>query len=268
MHYHGLPLPEGLYHPEHEHDACGVGFVVNIQGKKSHAIVEQGIQILENLVHRGASGSDPETGDGAGILIQIPHHFFLRVRDGNLPDEGYYGVGMVFLPRDERDRALCEAAIETVTKEEGQLFLGWREVPVDNTVIGRASRAVEPVIKQFFIGRAKELPDQEAFERKLFVTRKVIENRVARLHLKQPEYFYICSLSSRTIVYKGLLLAHQISGFYLDLAEPDVVTALALVHQRFSTNTFPTWPLAHPYRMIAHNGEINTLRGNLSLIHI
>jgi len=262
MHYDGLPLPEGLYHPEYEHDACGVGFVVNIQGKKSHTIVEQGIQILENLVHRGASGSDPETGDGAGILIQIPHRFFLRVRDGNLPDEGYYGVGMVFLPRDERDRALCEAAIETVTKEEGQLFLGWREVPVDNTVIGSASRAVEPVIKQFFIGRAKELPDQEAFERKLFVIRKVIENRVVRLHLKQPEYFYICSLSSRTIVYKGLLLAHQISGFYLDLAQPDVVTALALVHQRFSTNTFPTWPLAHPYRMIAHNGEINTLRGN------
>ena len=262
MHYDGLPLPEGLYHPEYEHDACGVGFVVNIQGKKSHTIVEQGIQILENLVHRGASGSDPETGDGAGILIQIPHRFFLRVRDGNLPDEGYYGVGMVFLPRDERDRALCEAAIETVTKEEGQLFLGWREVPVDNTVIGSSSRAVEPVIKQFFIGRAKHLPDQEAFERKLFVIRKVIENRVVRLHLKQPEYFYICSLSSRTIVYKGLLLAHQISGFYLDLAQPDVVTALALVHQRFSTNTFPTWPLAHPYRMIAHNGEINTLRGN------
>lgn len=262
MHYHGLPRVEGLYHPAYEHDACGVGFVVNIKGKKSHAIVEQGIQILENLVHRGAAGSDPETGDGAGILIQIPHQFFLRQRDGDLPDEGYYGVGMAFLPRDERDRALCEAAIETVTKEEGQVFLGWREVPVDNSKIGSASRAVEPIIKQFFIGRAKELPDQEAFERKLFVIRKVIENRVARLHLKQPEYFYICSLSSRTVVYKGLLLAHQISGFYLDLAEPDVVTSLALVHQRFSTNTFPTWPLAHPYRMLAHNGEINTLRGN------
>ncbi|MBX5478590.1 MAG: glutamate synthase large subunit [Pyrinomonas methylaliphatogenes] len=256
----GLPAPDGLYDPQWEHDACGVGFVVDIKGRRSHKIIEQGIQILENLVHRGACGCDPETGDGAGILIQIPHEFLRRER--SLPAEGRYAVGMVFLPRERHDRALCEALIRAVVEEEGQEFLGWRDVPVDNTKLGTLARASEPVIRQFFVGRAARITDQEAFERKLLVIRKVIESRAEKLPLKQGECFYICSLSSRTVVYKGLLLAHQISGYYLDLRESAVVSALALVHQRFSTNTFPTWPLAHPYRMLAHNGEINTLRGN------
>jgi len=276
---YGLPPKQGLYDPQYEHDACGVGFVVNIKGVRSHAIVEQGLEILKNLVHRGACGCDPETGDGAGILIQIPHAFFQRCLDGRLPAPGLYGVGMVFLPRDPTERAICEKIVEKVVEDEGQTLLGWRDVPVDNTKIGSVARTVEPVIRQFFVACNDEALNvqrsshdsrltthdsllQDAFERKLFVIRKVIERTVEARRLKEVDYFYIPSLSTRTVVYKGLLLAHQIDGFYRDLADPDVVTALALVHQRFSTNTFPTWPLAHPYRMIAHNGEINTLRGN------
>jgi glutamate synthase (NADPH/NADH) large chain len=262
MKNNGLPPKCGLYDPQFEHDSCGVGFVVNIKGIKSHSIVEQALQILVNLEHRGACGCDPETGDGAGMLLQIPHALFEKSFHGPLPKPGHYGVGMVFLPRDPTERGICEAIVERIVAEEGQIFLGWREVPVDNSQIGWASRAVEPVIRQFFVGRAPNLTDEDAFERKLYVIRKVIERIVEAKDLREASYFYICSLSSRTIVYKGLLLARQITGFYLDLADPDVVTALALVHQRFSTNTFPTWPLAHPYRMIAHNGEINTLRGN------
>lgn len=262
MQDNGLPPKFGLYDPQFEHDSCGVGFVVNIKGVKSHSIVEQALQILVNLEHRGACGCDPETGDGAGMLLQIPHALFEKTFRGSLPKPGHYGVGMVFLPRDPTERGICEAVIERIVTEEGQFFLGWRDVPVDNSQIGWASRAVEPVIRQFFVGRAPNLADEEAFERKLYVIRKVVERTVESKNLRESSYFYICSLSSRTIVYKGLLLARQITGFYQDLADPDVVTALALVHQRFSTNTFPTWPLAHPYRMIAHNGEINTLRGN------
>jgi glutamate synthase domain-containing protein 2/glutamate synthase domain-containing protein 1/glutamate synthase domain-containing protein 3 len=262
MNLHGLPERDGLYDPQHEHDACGVGFVVNIKGVKSHAIVEQGLQVLVNLEHRGACGCDPETGDGAGISLQIPHRFFQDEMQGRLPQPGDYGVGMVFLPPDRTERAICEAAIEHVVRSEGQQFLGWREVPTDNTRIGWASRAVEPVIRQFFVQRGVNAPDEAAFQRKLFIIRKTIFRILESKKLSQWSYFYICSLSTQTIVYKGLLLARQISGYYRDLADPRVETALALVHQRFSTNTFPTWPLAHPYRMIAHNGEINTLRGN------
>jgi glutamate synthase (NADPH) large chain len=258
----GLPPKEGLYDPQFEHDACGVGFVANIKGVKSHSIVEQGLQILVNLAHRGACGCDPETGDGAGILTQVPHAFFTKQLDASLPKPGHYGVGMVFLPRDPTERALCEAIVAKAVKDEGQTLLAWRDVPVDNTKIGYASREVEPVIRQFFVGRGPDVMDDGAFERKLYVIRKVVETTVAKKPLKEASYFYICSLSSRTVVYKGLLMAHQISGYYLDLADPNYTTALALVHQRFSTNTFPTWDLAHPYRMIAHNGEINTLRGN------
>jgi glutamate synthase domain-containing protein 2/glutamate synthase domain-containing protein 1/glutamate synthase domain-containing protein 3 len=273
-----LPRPDGLYNPAHEHDACGVGFVANIQGKRSHRIIEQGLTILLNLEHRGACGCDPETGDGAGILLQIPHRMLQTAMDGRLPEEGMYGVGMVFLPRDRVERAICEAIIEAVVEEEGQLFLGWRTVPTDNTQIGTKSREVEPVIRQFFVGAhalAHKRPDSafppaadfvneegDAFERKLYVIRKRIERKVAGKQLREAGYFYIPSLSSRTIVYKGLLLANQIGRYYLDLQSEEMETALALVHQRFSTNTFPTWDLAHPYRMIAHNGEINTLRGN------
>lgn len=266
-----MPLPprDGLYDPQYEHDACGVGFVASIKGEKSHTIVEQGLQILVNLEHRGACGCDPETGDGAGILIQIPHAFYADDVPA-LPAPGRYGVGMTFLPRDPVERRICEAIVEKAVADEGQEFLGWRDVPVDNGGIGEKSREVEPVIRQFFMARGAIAdhyfqpgdPDDQALERKLYVIRKVIESTAARRHLKEGSYFYIASLSCRTVIYKGLLLARQMSGFYRDLSDPRVVTALALVHQRFSTNTFPTWDLAHPYRMIAHNGEINTLRGN------
>jgi glutamate synthase (NADPH/NADH) large chain/glutamate synthase (ferredoxin) len=257
----GLPKQDGLYDPQFEHDACGVGFVANIKGFRSHHVVKQGLQILVNLEHRGASGCDPETGDGAGILLQLPHRFFAAEMPG-LPEEGRYGVGMVFLPQDATERAICEAVIAQTVAEEGQVLFGWRDVPVDSTKIGTKSREVEPRIRQFFVLRSPYITDGDAFERKLFVIRKQVEKRIAGKNLQQADMFYVCSLSSRTIVYKGLLLARQIGQYFLDLADERVTTALALVHQRFSTNTFPTWPLAHPYRFIAHNGEINTVRGN------
>ncbi|MEI6513068.1 MAG: glutamate synthase central domain-containing protein, partial [bacterium] len=259
---HGLPPKSGLYDPQFEHDACGVGFVANIKGVRSHAIIEQGLRILENLVHRGACGCDPETGDGAGILFQIPHEFFQKQLDGRLPGPGDYAVGMVFLPCDPTERAICEAVIVKIVNDEGQHFIDWRDVPRDSSKTGTKAREVEPVIKQFFVKRGANAPDEAACERKLYVIRKSVWRALQSKKLQEFSDYYICSLSSRTIVYKGLLLAHQISGYYLDLADPSLVTAIALVHQRFSTNTFPTWSLAHPYRMIAHNGEINTLRGN------
>ncbi len=260
-----LPSVEGLYDPQFEHDACGVGFVAHIQGKQSHDIVEKALGVLVNLAHRGACGCDPETGDGAGILLQVPHAFFqaeLAAQGVMLPEAGRYGVGMLFLPRDVQERQQCEAAVERLLIEEGQTVLAWRDVPVDDTKIGEVARSVEPVIRQIFVGLGENTADEDAFERKLYVSRKRIENAVVALGLQEEGYFYISSLSCRTIVYKGLLMAHQIADFYRDLNDPRLVTALALVHQRFSTNTFPTWPLAHPYRFIAHNGEINTLRGN------
>jgi glutamate synthase domain-containing protein 2/glutamate synthase domain-containing protein 1/glutamate synthase domain-containing protein 3 len=267
MKYNELPAKNGLYDPQYEHDACGVGFVANIKGVKSHSIVEQGLQILVNLVHRGACGCDPETGDGAGILFQIPHAFLQRCMNGILPEEGHYGVGMVFLPRDASERSFCEDIIAQKAQDEGLQVIGWRNVPTDPSRIGSLARDSMPVIRQVFITSQSALADNDAFERKLFIFRKVIENAIEKADIQESGNFYICSLSSRTIVYKGLLLAHQMSGFYRDLEEPDLVTALALVHQRFSTNTFPTWPLAHPYRMLAHNGEINTLRGNRNWMH-
>jgi glutamate synthase domain-containing protein 2/glutamate synthase domain-containing protein 1/glutamate synthase domain-containing protein 3 len=281
----------GLYDPEYEHDGCGVGFVADIKGRRSHRIVEQALEILLNLEHRGACGCDPETGDGAGIMVQVPDALFRRVAGVELPEPGHYGVGMVFLPQDPTERAICEAVIEHVVRSEGQAFLGWRDVPVNSEVIGSKARETEPVIRQFFVGRVDggvtpslTLPprgggdigprhgggqrstraqeEQDAFERKLYVIRKTVFRTLESKGLRLFSDFYVCSLSSRTVVYKGLLLARQITGYYLDLADPQFDTAIALVHQRFSTNTFPTWPLAHPYRMIAHNGEINTLRGN------
>ncbi len=262
MHKPGGLMAAGLYDPEYEHDGCGVGFVADIKGRRSHRIVEQALEILLNLEHRGACGCDPETGDGAGILSQIPHRLFARVAGIPLPDPGSYGVGMVFLPRDPAERAICEAVIEHVVRSEGQSFLGWRDVPVASDTIGSKARETEPAIRQFFVGRSPEIPDQNAFERKLYVIRKTVFRTLESKGLQLFSDFYVCSLSSRTVVYKGLLLARQITGYYVDLADPDFDTAMALVHQRFSTNTFPTWPLAHPYRLIAHNGEINTLRGN------
>jgi len=263
----GWPEKQGLYDPQNEHDACGVGFVANIKGRRSHRTVRQGLEILLNLDHRGAVGADPLAGDGAGILIQIPDIFLRSVcADAaiTLPPVGDYGVGMVFLPQLAAPRDVCERLVERFVAAEEQVLLGWRDVPVDRSGLGASVRAREPMIRQIFIGRGANCPDAASFERKLFVIRKQIENAVRGLQMDGVEKLYIPSLSSRTIVYKGMLLARQVGEYYLDLQDERVVSALALVHQRFSTNTFPSWRLAHPYRMICHNGEINTLRGNLN----
>ena len=262
----GLPVEQGLYDPRHEHDACGIGFVVNIQGVQSHDIIEKGLQILINLAHRGACGCDPETGDGAGILIQIPHKFFAREcaeLGFTLPPSGEYGVGMVFLPVEPSHRLLAEGILERIAREEGLSVLGWRDTPVEADAIGRIARASQPYIEQIFIAGVPGMPSDE-LERKLYIVRKRAESEILASDLPDKSFFYIPSLSSRTIIYKGLLLANQISEFYQELSDPDAVSALCLVHQRFSTNTFPSWPLAHPYRYLCHNGEINTVRGNVN----
>ena len=262
----GLPPAQGLYHPAHEHDACGIGFVASIPGHKSHDIIRKGIQVLLNLAHRGACGCDPETGDGAGVLIQIPHKFFVRECEKlgfSLPEPGTYGVGMTFLPVEKHPRLQCEGILERIVREEGLTLLGWRDTPVYASAIGRVARASQPYIQQIFVGSSSVM-DEDAFERKLYLVRKRAENEVREAGIEDAEMFYIPSLSCRTIVYKGLLLAPQITNFYRELSDPDVVSALCLVHQRFSTNTFPSWQRAHPYRYIAHNGEINTLRGNVN----
>ena len=259
------PGRQGLYDPANEHDACGVGFVAHIKNQKSHAIVSQGLKILENLTHRGATGYDPTLGDGAGILIQLPDAF-LREEAAklsiSLPKIGSYACGNVFLPQSVTGRTACESAVARVVAEEGQQCLGWRDVPRDNHGLAEAARDVEPVIRQVFI--TSKCKDQDSFERKLFVIRKRIEHEIRSLKLADGKMFYIPSLSSRTLVYKGMLLAEQVGTYFLDLLDQRMVSAMALVHQRFSTNTFPTWDLAHPFRMIAHNGEINTVRGNVN----
>jgi len=267
MSHSGLPPKQGLYDPANEHDACGVGFVAHIKGVKSHSIVRQGLKILENLTHRGAVGADPLAGDGAGILLQIPDRFFreeCRELNMDLPPAGQYGVGMVFLPRPESSRASCEAAFEAVIRDAGQCVLGWRDVPTSNSCVGDSVRAVEPIVRQVFIGMGPGCHGTDELERKLFVIRKLAEIKVRNSEWEDREHFYVPSLSTRTVVYKGMLLANQVDAYYADLKDERVVTALALVHQRFSTNTFPSWDLAHPFRMIAHNGEINTLRGNVN----
>ena len=268
------PLPlahaaQGLYDPRNEHDACGVGFVAHVKGKKSHSIIEQGLKILDNLSHRGATGYDPLLGDGAGILIQLPDAHLRRVcgRQGmTLPALGQYGVGMVFLPREPASRTACEQEIERAIHAEGQILLGWRDVPTDNNGLSPATIAVEPLIRQVFIARGTGATNQDDLERKLYIIRKRSGHAIQALQLRHGKEFYVPSLSTRTIVYKGMLLADQVGKYYIDLRDPTMTTALALVHQRFSTNTFPTWDLSHPFRMIAHNGEINTLRGNVNWI--
>ena len=268
------PLPlahaaQGLYDPRNEHDACGVGFVAHVKGKKSHSIIEQGLKILDNLSHRGATGYDPLLGDGAGILIQLPDAHLRRVcgKQGmTLPALGQYGVGMVFLPREPASRTACEQEIERAIHAEGQILLGWRDVPTDNNGLSPATIAVEPLIRQVFIARGTGAVSQDDLERKLYIIRKRSGHAIQALQLRHGKEFYVPSLSTRTIVYKGMLLADQVGKYYLDLRDPSMTTALALVHQRFSTNTFPTWDLSHPFRMIAHNGEINTLRGNVNWI--
>lgn len=260
---------DGLYDPFYEHDACGIGFVVNLRGMSSHTIVRQGIQVLENLVHRGACGCDPETGDGAGMLVRLPHRFFeeesARLKF-ELPEAGNYGVGMVFLPQGEGDLATCKAIVEHAIADEGHTFLAWREVPCDSSAIGPLARSNEPRIEQVFLKRGAGIADADAFERRLYVLRRVIENRVRAAALESGGQFYIPSLSARTIVYKGLMLADQMDRYYPDLSEAAFESYLALVHQRYSTNTLPTWPLAHPFRYLCHNGEINTLRGNINMM--
>jgi glutamate synthase domain-containing protein 2/glutamate synthase domain-containing protein 1/glutamate synthase domain-containing protein 3 len=262
----GLPPAQGLYDPANEHDACGVGFVVNLHGRKSHQIVRQGLEVLENLTHRGACGCDPLTGDGAGILLQMPQEFFMAVTPQagiKLPAPGDWAVGNVFLPPSDGDREAAEMFFEKICREEGLEFLGWRSVPTDNRFIGGTAREVEPIVRQAFVGRGKKV-SRDHFEWKLFVLRKRFGVELGKLGLTEQTFVYVCSLSSRTIVYKGLLLADQVDKYYPDLSDPKMTSALALVHQRYSTNTFPTWDLAHPFRFIAHNGEINTVRGNIN----
>jgi glutamate synthase (NADPH/NADH) large chain len=262
-----LLAKQGLYDPANEHDACGVGFVANIKGARSHAIIEQGLLILKNLTHRGAVGADPLAGDGAGILIQIPDQLFreeMGEQGVKLPPLGEYGVGMIFLPQEPASRLACEYEIERAIKDEGQVLLGWRDVPRDNASLGESVKRIEPVVRQVFIGRGAGVTVTDALERKLFVIRKASGHAIQALKLEHSKEFYVPSMSARTLVYKGMLLAGQVGSYYKDLRDQRVTSALALVHQRFSTNTFPTWDLAHPFRMIAHNGEINTLRGNVN----
>ena len=267
MHFEGQQPRQGLYDPRQEHDACGVGFVAHIKGRRSNAIVRQALQVLVNLQHRGASGCEANTGDGAGILMQMPDRFLRKETDRLgfvLPPAGEYAAGLIFLPRHTDTRQQLQALFEDIVREEGQRVLGWRDVPTDDHLVGLSARAVAPVFRQVFIGQGSGGADAQAFERKLYVIRKRIEHAVDRLSLPEANAFYVVSLSSRTLTYKGMLTADQIETMFPDLADRDIESALALVHQRFSTNTFPSWPLAHPYRYIAHNGEINTLRGNIN----
>ncbi|MCB2046550.1 MAG: glutamate synthase subunit alpha, partial [Novosphingobium sp.] len=267
----GYPAPQGFYDPRNEHDACGVGFVAHIKGEKSHSIVKQALQILANIDHRGAVGADPLMGDGAGILLQLPDLLFrnwANCAGHSLPQPGDYAVAMCFLPRDADAREIAVNLFEKVIRKEGQKLIGWRDVPVSLDGLGKAVIESMPVIRQCFVARGENCADQDAFERKLLAIRKQTQNpldeQAVELNMPGLAELYMPSFSSRTIVYKGLLLANQVDSFYDDLRNPDCQTALGLVHQRFSTNTFPSWRLAHPYRFMAHNGEINTVRGNVN----
>src|SRR6059058_1905910 len=259
---------EGLYSAANEHDACGIGFIAHIKGDKSHSIIEQGLKILENLDHRGAVGADKLMGDGAGVLIQMPDALYreeMAKQGVELPPVGEYGVGMIFLPKEHASRLACVQELERAVKAEGQVLLGWRDVPVDREMpMSPTVREKEPIIRQIFIGRGPDVIVPDALERKLYVIRKTASSAIQALKLTHSREYYVPSMSCRTIIYKGLLLADQVGKYYQDLQDPRVTSALALVHQRFSTNTFPEWPLAHPYRMVAHNGEINTVKGNFN----
>ncbi|MBN06216.1 MAG: glutamate synthase large subunit [Rhodospirillaceae bacterium] len=263
----GLPGQQGLYDPANEHDNCGIGFVADIKNRKSHDIVKNGLTILDNLTHRGAAGADPLTGDGSGILIQIPDRFYREECSAlgfDLPEVGSYGVGMIYLPQGEKARTECECLIEQLVAEEGQTLLGWRDTPTDNSVLSEAVREIEPFVRQVFIGRGNNCKDTNAFERKLFIIRKQTHIRVRECNLAGEESFYIPTLSARTICFKGMMLSDRVSAYFTDLNDSRVESALALVHQRFSTNTFPSWELAQPFRYLCHNGEINTVRGNIN----
>ncbi len=261
----GFPARQGLYDPAMEHDSCGVGFVAHIKGKKSHAIVSQAIQMLEHMEHRGACGCEENTGDGAGILTALPHDFLVKVaqRDAGitLPAEGQYGAGIIYLPTDTEQASVAQKIIERIIGEQGQKFLGWRNVPVDNSMIGHAARRIEPQMKMLFVGAADGM-ESETLERQLYMIRKRIFNEIYASDMDQSNYVYICSLSTKVMIYKGQLTPHQVQQYFLDLQDADYVSHLALIHSRFSTNTFPNWQRAQPMRFMAHNGEINTLRGN------
>ena len=265
--YNRFPKKQGLYDPQFEHDSCGVGFVCNVKGKISNAIIKQGLEVLKRLSHRGATGADPETGDGAGILIQMPHGFFKKVCKGaeiDLPDAGDYGTGMIFLPTDPSERKFCKDIFAKTIQKNGYVLSGWREIPIDNSTIGKTARDTQPVIEQVFIARAKDTKPWLDFERKLYVIRKQIENSIFNSSLKQKSYFYIANISSRTFSYKGLLMPHQLETFFQDLKDESMESSICMAHSRYSTNTFPTWDLSQPFRFLAHNGEINTLRGNVN----
>ena len=264
------PEKQGLYDPRNEHDACGIGFVANIRGVRSYSIVDDAMKILENLKHRGGEGADQKSGDGAGILTQIPHEFFHReceVLGFHLPPEGEYGVGMIFAHRYEDFRKEQMRVFEEIVESEGQTILGWREVPIDESIIGESARSIRPRFLQVFIGKNPAIKDQMDFERKLYIIRRLAEKKIIPLSEGMGTDFYIASLSSRTIVYKGMLTSYQLRHFYLDLSDLDFKTAMAMVHSRFSTNTFPSWARAHPNRYIVHNGEINTIRGNINWLN-
>ncbi len=262
------PVKQGLYDPQFEHDACGIGFVAHMKGQKSHQLVTDGLQILVNLDHRGAVGCEPNTGDGAGILIQTPHEFFVKVTSAlgfTLPAVGQYAAGMLFMPQDYDQRQAVKQSLAKIIADEGQKLLGWRDIPTDNSSLGKTAQAAEPFMMQVFVGRNPALPDEAAFERKLYVIRKVAEQHIRYGGIiTGGNWFYVSSLSSRTVIYKGMLMPEQVAQYYPDLRDEAMVTAIALVHSRFSTNTFPSWDRAHPNRCIAHNGEINTLRGNVN----
>ena len=255
-----FPFRQGLYDPQYEKDACGVGLLVNIHGGKSHEIVERGLQVLENMVHRGAEGADAKTGDGAGIMVQIPHEFIL-LQGIPVPEKGRYGTGLVFLPKDPSEQAMCIDIIESQIRQMGMSLLAIRDVPVNSEILGVVSGAAEPDVKQIFVTGSS---DQAGLERQLYILRKKIEKAVAESDIKVKRSCYIVSLSTRTIIYKGMLSSLQLRYYYLDLINPYFTSGLALVHSRFSTNTFPTWDLAQPFRLLGHNGEINTIRGNRS----
>ncbi len=266
----GRPGKQGLYDPWFEHDACGVGFVVDMKGRATHTILQQGLQVLTNLDHRGASGAEVNTGDGAGILLQQPHRFnqeACKKARINLPASGHYGSGLVFLPRNPTVRRKLEQVFGALVQSEGQTVLGWRTVPTDNSMLGETAKSAEPVIRQVFIGRNPELPDEMAFERKLYIIRKRAYSEIRAATIGGAETWYLPSLSYKTIVFKGMLTTEQLGRYFTDLQNPAMETAMALVHSRFSTNTFPSWDRAHPYRYVAHNGEINTLRGNINWMH-
>lgn len=265
-----LPVKQGLYDPQFEKDACGMGFVAHIKGTPSHNIVSNALTMLFNMEHRGGQGSEPNSGDGAGIMLQIPHRFFASEAQKlgfALPEQGHYGVGMIFLSHNEEVRAQHEALLSNIIAEEGQIVLGYRDVPTYDEMLGKTAKAAKPFVRQVFIGRSASVTNELSFERKLYVIRKRAELAIRYGGAEEDESFYIPSLSCRKIVYKGMLTTEQVGQFYLDLQNEELESAIALVHSRFSTNTFPSWERAHPYRFMIHNGEINTLRGNVNWMH-